>query len=299
MDSFKALTYSRINLKDNTLDENFRAFLPIQNTRNAPQTDIGLLELLPLELLQASLLHLDLRSLIDFRMVNRRCCSTVDSIPQFGSIIKHGQVAVRAALAIQTALFITCEQLFHTLCTAECKTCGDVGGYIYMLTCERVCFLCFSNDKRYLPYDLTPRKFKTLREVLCDTPHMRSVLGRYTPGSKKSSRRLRLWDRESADSSAISMQQVQQVEANTYDGKSENQLRFMAIVEVPFLDAKTGKSEQGGYCLGCKDSHAHRSQHFRRRFNEHSFQAHLEECGPVVDDKNSFGYRDCKMHKSR
>jgi len=135
-----------------------------------------------------------------------------------------------------------------------------------------------------------------MRNSLNDLPHMTSFLGRYTPFCRKSARKLRLWDRESAEQSAISMTQVQEAEANAFDGnpKPEDMLCFMAVVEAPVLDPKTGESEQGRYCLGCKDSQAHRSQHLRRRFNEHSFQAHIEECGPVVDDK-----RGNKMHRSQ
>lgn len=244
MDSFKGLTYPRIDLKDYTLDENLPASLPIQHTRSASQTDLGLLEQLSLELLQASLLQLDLRSLINFQMLNRRGCSTVDNIPQFNSITKHAQVAVRAALTIRTAPWITCKQLHNTLSTAECRTCEDFGGYIYMLTCERVYFLCISNDKRYLPYDLTLRRFKTLRDALSDLPHMMSIPGRYFPLIKKCSRRLRLWDRESAKRFAISMEEVERAEANTFDTKSGNKLRFMAVVEVPVLDPRTGILER-------------------------------------------------------
>jgi len=289
MDGSKGLTYPRIDLKDYTLDENLPASLPTQHTHSASQTDLGLLEQLPLELLQASLLQLDPRSLINFRMVNRRGCPTVDNIPQFSSITKHAQIAVRAALAIRTAPWITCKQLHNTLCTAERRNCGDFGGYIYMLTCERGCFLCISNDKRYLPYDLTPKGFKTLRDALCDLPHMKSIPGRYSPLTKKCSRRLRLWDRESAKRSASSMEQVERTEANTFDGKSGNKLRFMAVVEVPVLDPRTGVLEQGVHCLGCKNSHTHRSQHVRRKFNERSFQTHIDEFGPLVDDENRIG----------
>lgn len=107
MDSFKELTYPRIDLKDYTLDANLPMFPPIQHARNASQTDLGLLKQLPLELLQASLLEPDLRSLIDFQMVKHRGCSTVDNIPQFSSIIKHAQIAVHAALVIRTAPWIT------------------------------------------------------------------------------------------------------------------------------------------------------------------------------------------------
>lgn len=90
------------------------------------------------------------------------------------------------------------------------------------------------------------------------------------------------------------MEQVERDEARTSDNKSGNRLRFMAIVEVPVLDPRTGTSEQGVYCLGCKDSHANRSQHFRRKFNECSFQAHIEEIGRLVDDENRIGY---KVHR--
>lgn len=87
------------------------------------------------------------------------------------------------------------------------------------------------------------------------------------------------------------MQQIERDEARTFDGKSGNKLRFMAIVEVPVWDPRTRTSEQGVYCLGCKDSHANRSQHVRRKFNERSFEAHIEEFCRVVDDEDRIGYK--------
>lgn len=123
---------------------------------------------------------------------------------------------------------------------------------------------------------------------------MRGIPGRYSPLIKKCPRRLRLWDRESANRSAIPIEEVKRVEANAFDGKSGNKLRFMAIVEVPVLNPRTRASEQGVYCLGCKNSHTHRPQHFRRKYNERSFQAHLDELGCIEDDENHIGN---KVHR--
>ncbi|KAF2136590.1 uncharacterized protein K452DRAFT_237240, partial [Aplosporella prunicola CBS 121167] len=85
---------------------------------------------------------LDLRTLTDFRCVNQRAMQVVDSIFPYNAIIKHVRNALRGILSIETGRWITCEALFETLCTPQCESCGAFGGYLYLITCKRVCYRC-------------------------------------------------------------------------------------------------------------------------------------------------------------
>src|SRR5690606_30564988 len=122
--------------------------------------NIGALSALPPELLEYILCQLDLCTLTDFRRVNRRATALVEFLPQYRAIT-HARNAPRGILSIKTGSWITCGALYDKLCTSGCERCGDFGGYLYLLTCKRVCFLCLSQDRLYLP--LTPehasRKF--------------------------------------------------------------------------------------------------------------------------------------------
>lgn len=166
--------------------------------------------------------------------------------------------------------------------------CDDFGGYIYLVTCKRVCFLCLCENETYLPYDLTARKFNTVLKMLDNLPHMRSLPGTYSPNEKKSRKRLRLYDRESVKhcGSGVVMEQIEQMEQNAFDGKSGNMIRFKAIVQAPALNPNTRETESGFHCIGCQKSYCQRPQHFRRRFSKASFALHLQECGPIRDGKH-------------
>lgn len=72
---YEALTYPRVNLKDFTLGCNsLDRTCPLDNGqhRREPEHGLGLLERLPLELVDDILYKLDLRTLTDFRRVNAR-----------------------------------------------------------------------------------------------------------------------------------------------------------------------------------------------------------------------------------
>lgn len=290
MDNPETLTYPRLNLKDNTLDENLppaRLFGHAFDV-NEPEVDLGSLNLLPLELLYSVMASLDLCSISTLRMVNRQSLMTVDTFPPFKCINKHAHPALRGALMIHSAKWITCEKLFKIICTSECETCGDFAGYVYLITCKRVCFLCLSQDDNYLPYTFTGRKSRAFSRILDILPHMRSISGIYSPNEKQESRQLCLWDRESVQQCGDLevMKRVGRVASKAFDGKSGNKLRFMAIVEAPVLDHQTGKTESGVYCSGCRDSIGQRSQHFRRRYSSKPFVSHIKECGSITGGKH-------------
>ncbi|THX49089.1 hypothetical protein D6D08_09996 [Aureobasidium pullulans] len=261
MDTHEALTYPRLNLKDNTLDENLppaRLFGHAFDV-NEPEVDLGSLNLLPLELLYSVMASLDLCSISTLRMVNRQSLMTVDTFPPFKCIIKHAHPALHGALMIHSAKWITCEKLFKIICTSE-----------------------------YLPYTFTGRKSRAFSRILDILPHMRSISGIYSPNEKQESRQLCLWDRESVQQCGDLevMKRVGRVASKAFDGKSGNKLRFMAIVEAPVLDHQTGKTESGVYCSGCRDSTGQRSQHFRRRYSSKTFALHIKECGSITGGKH-------------
>jgi len=204
------LTYPCPRLRDFILDDNLPALgFPPSNghIRKLPKVDLGTLDILPLELLQGLLSQLDLYTLTGFRRVNRRAIEVVESIPQYKAVTTHARNVLRGILSIETGQWISCETVYEKLCTAECEQCGDFGGYLYILTCERVCFLCFSEGKRYLPLRRSHaiRKFGVNRQILNTLPCMRSIPGTYSPNEKKCHERLALVDSESAYRAGITL----------------------------------------------------------------------------------------------
>lgn len=167
-----------------TLDDNVTKFTcPLDNGRHYGHAKYGLgdLDKLALELQSSILVELDLRTLTDFRRVNRRATEVVDSLPEYRSILQHSLVSLRGILSIELGAFITCRDLLEALHTKVCEHCGKPGAHIYLLTCSRVCSDCLCEEKEYFPLVLeeTESRFKFPRALLKGLPTMRNIPGQF------------------------------------------------------------------------------------------------------------------------
>lgn len=318
---FRDDAYARLNLNDHTLSENLPSLRPEpENDRphNPPATGIGVLDTLPAELLNMILTEIDLQTLVSFRRVNRRAAEVVDHVSSYKAIATNAPHALRGILSIQTGRWITCRTLYEKLCLARCETCADFGGYLYLITCKRVCFLCLSENRVYLP--VTPRKacreFGLSNDMVKTLPWMRVVPGIYSPNEKKAAKST-LVDYESCLDTAIALHgsltamrkyvsdmearklpglwtgglearsdTVRPLRAAPIDGRSGNPLRFVAIVRMPWLNKESRQLEWGFHCVGCEKL-SRPPLHYRRQFTAASFRQHLEQCGEIRDRKHA------------
>ncbi|QKX54494.1 uncharacterized protein TRUGW13939_01581 [Talaromyces rugulosus] len=314
------LTYASPNIEDYTLDHIRYVHLDKgQRGHLVPTQRLGALELLHMVLIQ-----LDIPSLTAFRRVNRRATSIVDLVPQYKAITTHAPVTLWGIFTIGTGRWISCQDLYEKLSTAECESCGDFGGYLYLITCCRVCFLCFTVKADYLPLrqaDAT-RKFGLDRSHLENLPTMKTVPGYYSPREIKLRDRLTLVDYRAARRTGIAIHgseskmnehsvhiQAKKLEKynlrrskhtagaanpnprrprteDEFDGYSSNPKRFVAIVRAPFLNPGATSLEWGFHCSACRSHHYNRPLHWRRKFTKDSLKAHIEECGEIVDGKH-------------
>ena len=313
----------QLRIKDNTLDDNLPT--PVAHARNTcacrmPNTSLNTLDLLPIELLHAILPILDLQSLSNFQRVNRRATAVLKAVPEYRAVATYARTALVGSYSIGTSRFITCRDLYTVLCTADCEFCGDFAGFLYILTCKRVCFICLSQDERCLPLRRSHavRRFGLERKSVDKLPHMRSIPGTYSPNRKRAKGRLLLVDFDSARCAGIAIhgcttameqhvassmtEELQSYNARTlagtgrrtrrlrtediFDAKSGNALRFMAIVRLPHLDSISQNLEYGSHCVGCRKASRSRSMHWRRKFTQESFITHLRLCGQIVDGKS-------------
>jgi hypothetical protein len=309
------------------LDDNLPSLRSQSNSERChqtPRTNLGVLDTLPPELLQEILYQVDLRTLTDFRKVNRRATELVDSLPQYRAVNTYALNALHGIFSIKTGRWITCTTLYEKLCTFGCEQCGDFGGYLYLLTCRRVCFLCFSQDKRFLP--LSPRrasmKFGLNSKIINTLPRMRAIVGIYSPNEKKVKTPSILVDYESALRSGMELhgssdamnryvadREVEKLQSynvrvaamqqsgstacrirqprtsDPFDGQSGNAFRYVAIVRLPWLRAISHEVEWGFHCAGCEKS-SRPPLHYRRKFTADSFNDHLEQFGNIRDGKH-------------
>ncbi len=314
---FRDLTYPHLNLNDHTLDENLPAFQSeLKDVRSLPAADAGDLDTLPVELLYEVMSQLDLRTLVDLRCVNRRATELVDSHTQFKVIIRHAHNALRGILAIETGRLITCGTFYEKLCTYGCEQCGDFGGYLYLFSCKRVCFLCFSRERLYLPLTQrhATRKFGLEPKIVEKLPCMKVVGGIYSPNEKKvhpgvlvdyqwalhagiarhgslaamhdyvsavESRKLQAYRKRATMAAEQPGSVVRRpVIKEPFDGHSGNPLRFVAIACVPWMNPTSQEVDWGFHCIAGERS-SHLPLHYRRKFTADSFDDHLRVCGNI------------------
>ena len=272
-------------------------------------------------MVQHLLIYLDISTLVDFRLVNPRALEITDSIPQWRAIATHAPHVLGCIRAIDTGRWITCESLYDKVCTAECEKCGDFGGYLYILTCKRVCFLCLSEEKSLLPlrFSHAKREYGLNHAIVKTLPRMRSIPGLYSPKGKKVRDRITLVDRESARQAGITLHGTATAmdryvfEEQRKLGRRANwdmwdwhnvrvgpavfrlrirnprigdPVRFMAVVRMPWMNKASQGLEMGFHCKACEKSIRHLLFHWRRKFTEASFVEHLKQCGDIRDGEH-------------
>ncbi|RAH41841.1 uncharacterized protein BO95DRAFT_467448 [Aspergillus brunneoviolaceus CBS 621.78] len=299
-------TYVFLNLTDNTLDdvdESLRLDKQLKLDPHSARYGLGALEKLPLGILHPTLLALDIRSMTEFHPRAR-------------------PAALRGSLNHETARDFSCQALYETLSTAECDGCGDFGGYLYLLACRRVCFLCLTEKTDYLPLSRKDviRQFGLDPTHLARLPHMKSFPGQYSPRWIKCRRRETLFDHGSAReagiavhgtaeameryalemiskqleayNSRLSVRQTSQRpgrpprSADAFDGHCSNPKRFVGIIRAPFFSRNTLSPEWGFHFLACKAHHYRRPLHWRRKYTIESCRDHTREFGEVVGGKH-------------
>jgi hypothetical protein len=127
---------SRENFLPKTKPGTSLTFLP-------PTADLGILNILPTEIIQEICLRLDLRSLSRTKAVNRQMLSMVDGIPEYQSVAKQSLTILKGLLAVDIGQSASCKMLYKKLNTTTCETCGGYGTHLYILKLRTVCCMCF------------------------------------------------------------------------------------------------------------------------------------------------------------
>lgn len=320
------LSASKLNIKDNTLDLNrLEARCPLDNGHHlitVLRADLGALDVLPQELLVIVPHYLDLQTLTDFRRVNHQARRSVDAVPEYSICVRYAPNAIRGMLCLGSARFNTCLDLYEKICTPNCDKCGDFGGYIYLVTCRRACFLCFTENTSYLPLLRSDviRKFGLGSKQLDDIPHIRSRPGRYSPNGRIFHEFVTLVDHDSALITALATHGTEELmegfvatriqaqeeifqkrhasyvsggcrgkkpraprTRDGHDARSGNPYRFMAVVPAPFYDRRTKIATEGFYCLGCRSENVGPDRHWRKRYTIGTFASHMAQWGEVLN----------------
>ncbi|KAK6072522.1 F-box domain-containing protein [Seiridium cupressi] len=275
--------YTKSRIVDHTLDDAcLKTRCPLDNGRHhgQPKHPAGRLDLLPAELITNVLLSMDLPSLTTFRSVNRRAMGLVDSLHQYLMVFDHCPDILRAIISIDAKHF-DCMTLFNTLSTFKCATCDRFGGYLYLITCKRVCYFCFTTDPLYLPLSATlaTKHAGIARGELKCLPHIFSLPGRFTERNKLSKGRIMLLDRQSLRNRILDISsQTFETGPRQLDLTTREPRRFMAIISAPYLTSSGRLADWGFYCMKCIDNKK-LTTHFRNKYTKDGFMDHFARYG--------------------
>lgn len=296
---FVAANMSRLTSPDAPHLENFNARFhdldrccPLDATQHSagftlpPANTLGALDFLPPELSNQVLLNLDLSTLTAFRRVNQLARRFVDSLYQYQEITAHAPTVLRAALASNSANWMTLPNLYSALtATHQCSTCSDFGAFLSLFSCTRTCYLCASRKTSLHPlkssqarvrYALDEPSSKALRRL-------KIIPGQYTvekPDPElyvSKQKRYTLVDRSEAIAAGVkihgSMQKMLMAVASRewelrarldkagirksrracralgdgpLDRKTNNPHRLMGLVRAPWIDRQTRATAEWG-----------------------------------------------------
>ncbi|KAI1114732.1 hypothetical protein F5Y14DRAFT_413564 [Nemania sp. NC0429] len=282
----EAYAYRKSRIVDYTLDDaDLETRCPLDNGRRLilPQDSLGQLDMLPLELLMCIFLTLDLPSLTVFRCVNRRAMGLVDSLHQYQMVFKHCPNILRAIISINARHF-DCRTLYETLFTTKCEGCDRVGGYLYLITCTRVCYFCFMFNPDYFPLSAT-RAARYLGRSMKEMKHLPRTLslpGKYTTFCKLSRNRITLFDRQAVLKSALKTTALptDDLYIRHRDLTTREPRRHMAIISAPFFGSSGLSADWGFYCAGCRGNQE-LEKNLRNKYTADGIVDHIRRYGAV------------------
>lgn len=269
-----------------------------------------------------SILHLDLVSFGQFRLVNRRADEIIGIIPEFRIITEYAMDVLGCVMAVRMGHLITYQALYEKLCTYGCETCGNLASYLYILRFARVCYPCFTGRPEYLAvesryakqaYGLSCKELNTI-------PRLHSIPGEYYMKMQRRSLELvdngaaleaglelhggrvgmddyvreeqarkryeyrLLYDQRQAEGLQPAMRRPRPMRPRSPDGEM-NPFRFMAVARMPWYSTAKRKKYWGLYCSGC-DHPSSPPPHLYRRYTVESFREHIKKFGMVVDNRH-------------
>lgn len=177
------------------LDGMIRNIPPAQPStinRVSLHSSLGKLDMLPAELLLMTLNLLDFQSVSRMSRVSLRGKAVVEGLPAYKDMMEHAPSALTALGRTRLLSYHSISLLRHTLRSDKCASCFDFGGFLFLPTCERVCFECLRQNRAFRLTTLTTAKrcFYLTDKELQRIPIMHSIPGMYDVGFPISRRRV-------------------------------------------------------------------------------------------------------------
>ncbi|KAI1364669.1 hypothetical protein F5Y08DRAFT_328524 [Xylaria arbuscula] len=222
-----------------------------------PTADMGILDCLPPELITLVLHELDLRSFFSFRQVNRQSRIVSTSLWEYKLVSQHGLEGLRGLLRAELASYFTISDLYRTLTTDKCSTCGAFGGHLFLFTAERCCFKCLVSSS-YCRV-LAVSTFAKIAHLSLSRVNrllgiqLRTVPGIYNMLQRPVKRPKYLIFEEKATQILLTTKAIGESAVRRLAWRREqvNQ-RFMTATAYPYYSLEDAKLERGVSCKGCQ-----------------------------------------------
>lgn len=248
-------------------------------------SDLGGLDVLPVETLDTVLRVSDLRTLLTLRLVNRQAKAVVETFTPYKHILTHTPHVVDIFTRTGVASHFTAVQVFDALGSDSCTICGRFGAFLWVPDCIRCCLPCVRVSPELMP--MTERDagaaFGLSRKALSTIPIMHTLPGVYTLSEIPYKRRRRLLSRKRAREVAVEVHGgeeglVSYINSNTspakiaYDQRVakwnatrscfgpnreinntiDHVSRFLVTIHLPFFSSESRSTETGLSCKGCQ-----------------------------------------------
>ncbi|AEO53072.1 hypothetical protein MYCTH_2051335 [Thermothelomyces thermophilus ATCC 42464] len=219
-----------------------------------PDTGLGSLCRLPLELLHDVLLHLDIRSLFNFRQVNLSSRQTVDSLHQYQMVVSHGLNLLCALLRTRLAIGISLLDFYHALCTKACTLCGEFGGFVSLLTWTRCCFACLQGALETQVQTLAGirKQFHLTKAELGRLRSFKTLPGIYSMEESVHKSRITVVSVHQAKLVSGQQPHAAAAQAQPANWGRNRKFNFMGACALPYYDRRTGRVEYEMSCAGCQ-----------------------------------------------
>ncbi|KAH7165899.1 F-box domain-containing protein [Dactylonectria macrodidyma] len=118
-----------------------------KHVSECPDSGLGALDVLPVEILSSICLMLDVDAGFRFSQVSRRARAIVASVPEYLHLGDHALKCLCALLRTDIGHHVAISTLHSALLNHDCESCGFFAGYLFLPTLTRCCFRCIESAK--------------------------------------------------------------------------------------------------------------------------------------------------------
>ncbi|KAI0439498.1 hypothetical protein F4803DRAFT_44829 [Xylaria telfairii] len=167
-----------------------RDMVPRKPFRKPVCLSLGPIGNLPVELLFEVLEFLDFQSLMRLMRVSLQWKMAVEALPAYVALTTHAREELNTMGLTGIIKHHTASALHRALLSQKCASCFEFGGFLFLPTCERICFVCLMHNQAYWMLSIWQARecFSLTEEKLRTLPVLQAIPGSYFVGSQQTQR---------------------------------------------------------------------------------------------------------------